>query len=626
MGAPPSLNTSKFSENLQLFLKIFFAVLAGTAISFLKLDYLESYLYDIRVTIKGDLGFSKINDPKIALILINKKTVERFQGYPKFKDHEKFLDKLSSYEPQFVVYEFRQEKNNFLDIEGTENEKIAFANQAKKLKNFIVASPSLELKGEAGTLQLAKPLDSLRAGSALKNPDTTIFAKDSVYRRTMLSYQDKTLLHPTLAAFYNPEINNISKIQGQFEFLGSLQNYIHFHPKGSFPTYTFEEVIEQKVPVDALKGKLLIVGADTSRSAKDYATTPYSRDVEAMTAVELQANQFQTLIDNNAPVKVHDWINFIITILISILTVYVTLSLKPLRGLSILICSFLFLGIFTTTVLISFDLWIDLAHPFIAIFLCYYFFIPYRLIVENRRSWEYFQKHKLLSEVEQLKTNFISMMSHDLKTPLARITGMTEVIYKDTQQLSSQQREALDTIRHSSDDLLKFINAILQYGSIESQGVQLHKQSRDINQLVSDVVKKHEFLAKVKKIKIVQELEPLFPTSVDPELMKQVFSNLLENAIKYSPDDSTVWIRTREEGHHLIVEFKDEGMGIPQVDLPNIFMKFFRTHTVKTTTIKGSGLGLYLAQYFVELHKGHIKVDSSQDKGSTFTVELPLDK
>lgn len=626
MGAPPSLNTSRFSEKLQLLIKVIFAVLAGTAISFLKLDYLESYLYDIRVSIKGELGFSKVQDPKIALIFINKKTVERFQGYPKFKDHEKFLEKLSSYDPQFVVYEFRQEKDNFIDLEGTEADKVAFAAQANKLKNFYVASPSLELKGEEGTLKLAKPLDTLGAGSALKNPDTTIFAKDSVYRRTMISYQDKTLLHPTLAAFYNPQILNVSKIQGQFEFLGSLQNFIHYHPKGSFPSYTFEEIIDKKIPLDALKGKLVIVGPDTSRSAKDYATTPYSRDVEAMTAVELQANQFQTLIDNNAPVRIPNWLNFIITLIISILTVYVTLSLKPGRGLTILAVTILALGVFATTMLITLDLWFDLAHPFIAIFLCYYFFIPYRLIMENRRSWEYYQKHKLLSEVEELKTNFISMMSHDLKTPIARITGMTEVIYKDPQQLSSHQREALDTIRHSSDDLLKFINAILQYGSIESQGVQLHKQSKDINQLLTDVVKKHEFLAKVKKIKIIQELEPMFPIGVDPELMKQVFSNLLENAIKYSPDDSTVWIRSREDGDNLVIEFQDQGMGIPTVDLPNIFMKFFRTHTVKTTTIKGSGLGLYLAQYFVELHKGKITVDSSPERGSKFTVELPLDK
>jgi len=269
-------------------------------------------------------------------------------------------------------------------------------------------------------------------------------------------------------------------------------------------------------------------------------------------------------------------------------------------------------------------LWIDLAHPLLALFLCYYFFIPYRLIKENRRSWEYYQKHQLLTQVEELKTNFISMMSHDLKTPIARIQGMTEVIYKDQQPLSNSQRDAIDTIRSSSDDLLKFINAILQYGRIESQGIELHRQSKDINQLLIDVVKKHEFLAKVKRIKIQQELEPMFPVQVDPELLKQVFSNLLENAIKYSPEDSVVTVRSREDGDKVLVDFIDQGIGIPEMDLPNIFMKFFRTHTVKTSTIKGSGLGLYLAKYFIELHKGQISAQSELNKGSIFTVELSI--
>lgn len=216
------------------------------------------------------------------------------------------------------------------------------------------------------------------------------------------------------------------------------------------------------------------------------------------------------------------------------------------------------------------------------------------------------------------------MMSHDLKTPIARIQGMTEVILHEDVQLSSVQREAVDTIRSSSDDLLKFINAILQYGRIESEGIELHRQSKDINQILQDVIKKHEFLAKVKKIKIQQELEPLFPISIDPELIRQVFSNLLENAIKYSHDESVVTVRSSEQNDRILVDIIDQGMGIPTVDLPNIFMKFFRTHNVKTSTIKGSGLGLYLASYFVQLHKGNITVDSELDKGSQFTVSLPL--
>ena len=178
-------------------------------------------------------------------------------------------------------------------------------------------------------------------------------------------------------------------------------------------------------------------------------------------------------------------------------------------------------------------------------------------------------------------------------------------------------------IKGSASDLLKFISSILNYAMIESKGVELHLESRDINQILQDVIKKHEFLAKVKKIKIKSELEPMFPIQVDVELMKQVFSNLVENAIKYSSEDSTVTVKSREEGQNVIVEIFDTGMGIPIEDLPNIFMKFYRSHNVKTSTIKGSGLGLYLAQYFTQLHNGDISVTSEPEQGSVFKVTLP---
>lgn len=612
-------------KNKYFFLKFIFAFCAAILISSLKLDYIEGFLYDQRVILKSSLGFNKIINPKIALVIINPKTIETYQGNPSFADHLELIRKLDEFKSKFIVYEFRQVQNDFFDIDGTQSEKAHFAEQAKEFKNLYISTQDLKMKGEKDDLKLKEPLDSLKLYSFPVSADSKLFAKDGVTRRLMFQYQEQSMMHPVIAAYYNPEILNTENIQGQFELLDSKQVYIHYYPKGTFPTYSFEDVIKNKIPEQAFKDKIVIVGTDLGRSTKDYVATPYLREPTALTVAEVQANQFQTLISNNAPIRVPKLIDQLMTFLMCILTVYVTLALKPSRGLVILGSTLFGFSLSAAALFMCFNLWIGLAHPLLALFLCYYFFIPYRLIKENRRSWEYYQKNQLLSQVEELKTNFISMMSHDLKTPIARIQGMTEVIYKDVQPLSNSQRDALDTIRSSSDDLLKFINAILQYGRIESQGVELQKQSKDINQLLIDVIKKHEFLAKVKKIKIIQELEPLFPVKVDPELIKQVFSNLLENAIKYSPEDSVVTVKTREESDKVLVEFIDQGIGIPSIDLPNIFMKFFRTHTVKTSTIKGSGLGLYLAQYFVELHQGKITVSSEQEKGSIFTVELSVD-
>jgi signal transduction histidine kinase len=216
------------------------------------------------------------------------------------------------------------------------------------------------------------------------------------------------------------------------------------------------------------------------------------------------------------------------------------------------------------------------------------------------------------------------MMSHDLKTPIARIQGMTELISKDRTVLSSAQQEAVDTIKASASDLLGFINSILNYARIESQGVVLHRQARDLNQLLEEVIRRHEFLAKLKGMKINRDLEPLFSVAVDPDLMRQVFSNLLENAIKYSPEQSAVTIKSREIEGSIQIEFADQGQGIQEDELAHVFMKFFRSKNAKASPIKGSGLGLYLTKYFVELHGGQVIVTSALGKGSTFTVQLPL--
>lgn len=593
-------------------------------ISSLKLDYIESFFYDQRVSLRSHIDLYKKTDPKVAVVLINSKTIEAYQGNPSYGDHTKLIQTLNELNAKYIVYEFRQVQKDFFDIEGTFNEKLSFADEIKNIKNFYISTQDLKMKGEKDDLKLNPPLDVLKLYSFPISADSKLFAKDGVTRRLMFQYQDQSMMHPILASYYNPELLKVDNIQGQFDLLDSKQVYIHYYPKNTFPTFSFEDVIHKKIPTDIFKDKIVVVGTDLGRSTKDYVATPMLHEPTAMPVAELQAHQLQTMIDNNAPMRAPKFVDQLLTVIMCLFTVYVTLALKPSRGLVILGATLVSYVILATILFIIFNLWIDLAHPLLALFLCYYFFIPYRLIKENRRSWEYYQKHQLLTQVEELKTNFISMMSHDLKTPIARIQGMTEVIYKDQQPLSNSQRDAIDTIRSSSDDLLKFINAILQYGRIESQGIELHRQSKDINQLLIDVVKKHEFLAKVKRIKIQQELEPMFPVQVDPELLKQVFSNLLENAIKYSPEDSVVTVRSREDGDKVLVDFIDQGIGIPEMDLPNIFMKFFRTHTVKTSTIKGSGLGLYLAKYFIELHKGQISAQSELNKGSIFTVELSI--
>lgn len=627
VALPPSLDDSRtFPTWFSTAFKVVLAVVASYFISSFKLDYIESYLYDMRVVIKAQLGLSKLKNSPVVLVLITNKTVERYRGFPTFKDHTDFLSALYKNEPKYVLYDFaRVRSKDLFEITGDADQKKLFSQVAGQFKNFYVPAPELEMQGEKDKNKLNPPLDNLNVFPGPKAGDLKILAKDGVYRRFLFSYQGQKVLHPVIASYYNPEIQNVDQIRGLFPFFDTLQGYVHYYPRDSFITYAFEDIVDGRVFPIELKDKIVIVGTHTGKSTDEYVLTPFSREPNAMTSAEFHANVIQTLIENNSPIKLPFWINQLLTILISILTIYVVLTLRPSQGLIILLLTLVGISFFALILYIGFGIWIELSHPFLTIFLFYYFFIPYRLIKENRRSWEYYQKNKLLSQVEELKTNFISMMSHDLKTPIARIQGMTEVILQGQNPMNQTQREAVDTIKSSSDDLLRFINSILQYGRIESQGLEINRQSKDVNLLLTDVVRKHEFLARVKRIKVTTELEPLFPITVDPELINQVFSNLLENSIKYSPEESNVIVTTREKDGQLLIEFKDQGIGIQAVDLPNIFMKFFRGHSVKTSNIKGSGLGLYLAKYFTELHSGRIEAQSSPGIGSTFTVYLPLE-
>ena len=217
------------------------------------------------------------------------------------------------------------------------------------------------------------------------------------------------------------------------------------------------------------------------------------------------------------------------------------------------------------------------------------------------------------------------MMSHDLKTPLARIQGMTDIVLKHEKGMDTEQKEALHNIAKSSEELTEFVGSILSLGRIESKEIKLQIKSKDVNTLLREAIAKCEYMAKKKNIQILTEFEPLFSIRLDEDLMKQVFINLVENAIKYSPENTKVLVTTEEVDGKVLVQVADQGLGIDVKEYENIFSKFYRSHLITNSEIKGSGLGLYLAKYFVDLHSGKISVESETNKGSTFSVELPMD-
>jgi len=180
----------------------------------------------------------------------------------------------------------------------------------------------------------------------------------------------------------------------------------------------------------------------------------------------------------------------------------------------------------------------------------------------------------------------------------------------------------LNNIIDATKELNKFITSILDLTKIESQNLALNKINKDVNSIIKGIVEELRYEANQKSIKVVSELAPLYPIEVDIVLIKRVLSNLIENALKYSGENSTVTVKTWDDDKWVTIEIEDNGVGIPEEDLEHIFDKFYRVKNDASHSIKGTGLGLYLVKYFVELHGGTISASSKLGQGTNFTVKL----
>lgn len=602
----------KYQSLIRNCLRLGFGVGIALLLCQIPLQYIEFYTYDLRFRLKPTSPVSGL----VKTVAIQKPTVEALERFPNALDIIEVIKRIGAEKPKAIVLALAMEQ-----MVGSYEELEEFANTAKPYPLYVVGK-FLHMKGMEDQAKLSPPLDELRVVPAIKTRDINAFAKDGVTRRIILSYQDRPTLHSLLAG----QVNGIEKVEdykGAFQFLSSKQSFIDFHPSGTYSPLQFIDVMTGNMKPGKFKDKIVILGRETMTAAENYIKTPYSRESVGMSTLEMHANIFDTLIQDRSIKLAPDWLNLLLTALISVLTVFVVLTVRPAKGLLILLISASVFVLISYLAFAFFQFSIAMAHPLLAIFICYYFFIPYRLIMENRRSWEYYQRNKLLTKVEELKTNFMRMMSHDLKTPLARIQGMTDVVMQENENLSAQQKEALTRINRSAEELTEFIGSVLSLGRIESKEIKLQLRSKDVNSLLQEVIRKSDYLARKKKIDIITELEPMFSLQIDEDLLRQVFTNLVENAIKYSPDDSKILVTSEEVNGKILVQVADQGMGIPEDELDHVFDKFYRSRDVTAKGVKGSGLGLYLSSYFVNLHNGRISVESQIKKGSTFTVELP---
>ena len=241
-------------------------------------------------------------------------------------------------------------------------------------------------------------------------------------------------------------------------------------------------------------------------------------------------------------------------------------------------------------------------------------------------SYLIIQGFERLAEASRLKSEFVSIASHQLRTPLTGIKWAINLMMTgQVEKLPKEQLERLDTIKESNQRMINLVNDLLNVSRVEQGRLTLRPEKVSLEKLIQELIKEYALLAKANDIKIFFEVEKNLPSIlIDSQGIKLVLHNLIDNAIRYSRNKNQVKIRLSRKKNLIRCEVEDNGVGIPDKDQKRIFQKFFRSENALKYQTEGTGLGLFIAKAILDASKGKIGFESQKDKGSTFWFELPI--
>lgn len=249
------------------------------------------------------------------------------------------------------------------------------------------------------------------------------------------------------------------------------------------------------------------------------------------------------------------------------------------------------------------------------------------LLFVNSRLFEYTVLYNKIKEVDRMKDEFISMASHELRTPVTVIRGYVSMILEETSKfsLSEELKEYLVIIKTSTERLNSLIEDLLNVSRIEQGRLKVDAVPLNGWTVVEEIVKEFKIQAEEKQLALtcLKGDSLIDYVNVDKDKFKQVLINIVGNAIKYTPSGS-VQIEGKNKEGYLILTIKDTGIGMTAKEREHLFEKFYRVKNEKTDDIIGTGLGLWITKQIIELMKGSISVDSIENIGTQFTIEIPL--
>jgi len=235
------------------------------------------------------------------------------------------------------------------------------------------------------------------------------------------------------------------------------------------------------------------------------------------------------------------------------------------------------------------------------------------------------EQNKTLKKLDKLKDEFIGIVSHQLRTPLTSIRWLTEIVLKDNKSsLKKQSTQMLKQVTESNLSMIKLVDDLLDVSHIDTgRKFQINKKIFLLDKVINSVISENYYLMNKKNIKVENSLPKDLEVLADEDKLKQVWQNLLGNAIKYSPNDTKVVIRKEVKDKKIFFYVEDRGIGVPKKERSKLFTKFFRAKNADLEHVGGTGLGLYIAREIIRAHDGDLKYKAVQPKGSIFYFYLP---
>ncbi|MCL4253405.1 MAG: CHASE2 domain-containing protein, partial [Anaerolineae bacterium] len=415
----------------------------------------------------------------------------------------------------------------------------------------------------------------------------------------------------------------------------------------AFTVLSFIDVLEGRIDPAIFNDKAVLVGVMNSTGNTDLYSVPTGRDGRRMAGVEIHANTFESLLQHISYSEQRP-IGQIMTI---VLTAMISGAIyAQLRWWWMLIIGAVLLVALMIALFIRFQLTLQIINLFyggLAVILPIFAAQMMDIVSETRRRQraeimlqaekelsalrlqiidEKDRQNATLAELSMLKTRMIRMASHDLKNPLGVVITYGSLIEEDIQAqpdtMSPEHARFIKSMVKSANDMLHIIEDILNLEKMRSGSIK--RDPLSLHFLVEEVVSRHELDAQEKHQTLTKHLpEEHSLVQGDYRQLFQAITNLVGNAVKYTPENGIIQVRLIPQTETIRIEVQDNGYGISEDAQANLFQEFFRVKTAQTAHIEGTGLGLSLVKAVIDAHGGKIWVTSAEGAGSTFYVELP---